>query len=96
MALKILICGGPGCKKKPKKRKALLKSLQDLAILEEVGCQDICHGPVAGMTLKGRIEWFEKLDTKKSREALVELATQGKLGKSLKKRRVKKRAGRLQ
>jgi hypothetical protein len=48
------------------------------------------------MTLKGRIEWFERLDTKKSREALVELVTQGKLGKPLKKRRVKKRAGHLQ
>lgn len=96
MAPKLFICGGSSCKKKPKKHKALLKSLQDVAAIEDVGCQDICHGPVAGMTLKGRIEWFERLDTKKSRQAFVELVSRGKLGKSLKKRRIKKRAGRLQ
>jgi hypothetical protein len=92
----MLLCSGSSCKKRPKKHKALLKSLRDVATIEDVGCQDICHGPVAGMTLKGRIEWFERLDTKKSREALVEFVTQGKLGKPLKKRRVKKRAGRHQ
>jgi hypothetical protein len=96
LTLKILICGGSSCKKKPKKHKALLRSLKDVATLEDVRCQDICHGPVVGVTLKGRIEWLERLDTRKSREALVKLATHGKLGKSLKKRRVKKRAGRLQ
>jgi hypothetical protein len=91
----MLLCCGSSCKKRPKKHKALLKSLRDLATIEDVGCQDICHGPVVGVTFKGQIEWFERLDTQKSREALVKLATHGKLAKSLKKRRVKKKAGRL-
>lgn len=95
MTSKILLCGASGCAKKPQKRKALLRSLQDVATIEEVGCQDICHGPVVGVTHQGRMEWFDRLDSKKSRAALVKLATQGKLSQTLKKHRVKKRAGRL-
>ena len=92
---RILMCGGSSCRKKPRKRKALLESIRDVGTIEEVGCQEICSGPVAGFTIRGRIEWFKKLDTKKSRKAFLELATQGKLSKSLKKRRAKKQAGRL-
>ena len=95
MAPRVFICGGSACSKKPKKTKALIKSIQDVASIEEVGCQDICRGPVVGATVKGRLEWFRRLDTKNSRKALVKLATRGKLSQPLKKRRVKKLAGRL-
>ena len=83
------------CPWKPKKKKALIESVQDVASIEEVGCQDICRGPVVGVTVKGRLEWFRRLDTKNSRKALAKLATRGKLSQPLKKRRVKKLTGRL-
>jgi len=91
----MFICGGSACKKKPKKQKLLIESIQDVATIEAVRCQEICRGPVVGVTIKGRLEWFRRLDTKDSRKALVKLATRGKLSQPLKKRRVKKLAGRL-
>jgi len=88
------MCRGSSCKKKPKKRKALLESIRDVGKIEEVGCQEICRGPVVGLSIRGRVEWFKRLDTKKSRKSFLKLATGGKLSKTLKKRWVKKRAGR--
>lgn len=95
MAPRVFICGGSACSKKPKKKKALIESIQDVVSIEQVGCQEICRGPVAGVTVKGRLEWFRRLDTKNSRKALAKLAARGKLSQPLKKRRVKKLAGRL-
>jgi hypothetical protein len=88
------MCGGSSCRKKSTKRKALLECIRNVGPIEEVGCQEICRGPVVGFTIRGRVEWFKKIDTKKSRKSFLKLATGGKLSKTLKKRRVKKRAGR--
>jgi hypothetical protein len=30
-----------------------------------VGCQKICPGPVAGIELSGRMEWFSRIETTK-------------------------------
>jgi hypothetical protein len=73
-----------------KEKKALLKILSEVATVEEVECQDICKGPVVVLPIKGRLAWFERVDSKKSRKALAELAAGGKMAKSLKKRLVKK------
>jgi hypothetical protein len=61
-----------------------------------VGCQKICHGPVAGARVGGRIEWFERVGKAKPMVALARVTSEGrtKLPKSLEKRRVSKRSGR--
>jgi hypothetical protein len=61
-----------------------------------VGCQKICHGPVAGTEVAGRMEWFERVGKAKPMVALARLTGDGKakLPHSLEKRRVPKRSGR--
>jgi len=61
-----------------------------------VGCQKICSGPVAGLEVRGRMEWFDRLDTVKRLVGLRVLAEKGRARpmKALEKRRVRKRSGR--
>jgi (2Fe-2S) ferredoxin len=90
----VLLCRGSDCRKRRKKRSALVDALRPVATIEEVGCQDICDGPVAGTLVEGTLEWFREVDGEKARRALVELLVGGKLARPLRKRRVAKRAGR--
>ena len=90
MALRVFVCRGKSCHKSKKERKALIEFLSDVATVEEVECQDICKGPVAVVPIKGRLAWFEQVDSKKSRKALAELAAGGKMAKTLRKRLVRK------
>ena len=65
--------------------------------LHLVKCQKICHGPVVGLPIVGRMEWFERVDGLKELAALVRVTKNGHgdaIPKPLKKRRVKKYAGR--
>jgi len=67
------------------------------ATIVKVGCQKVCHGPVAGLKVDGRLEWFEELDSSKAVDALVKLVNgggDGKLPPPLAKRRSPKRSGR--
>ena len=67
------------------------------ARIVKVGCQKVCHGPVAGVTVGRRLEWFERLDGQKAIRALVNLVNGdggGKLPPSLVSRRSSKRSGR--
>jgi hypothetical protein len=61
-------------------------------------CQKICHGPVIGLEIGGRMEWFERVDDLKSLAALVRLAKKPrapvKIPKPLRKHRVKRYSGR--
>lgn len=72
----------------------MLKAMSGVSMVE-VGCQKICDGPVVGLSVDGRLQWFACVDSDKSRQALVTLIADGKLEKPLKKRRVSKRAGKL-
>ena len=61
-----------------------------------VRCQKVCEGPVAGLRVDGRMEWFEKMDGSKQLKAMQELLGQKpprKLSKPLKKRRSRERSG---
>ena len=95
MLSKVLLCLGSDCQKRQRKHTALAEAVRDCATVEKVSCQKICKGPVAGVHVDGRLEWFRRLDTGKSRKWLVEFLTQELMHKKLKKRRVKKRSGRL-
>ena len=65
--------------------------------LQMVRCQKICHGPVVGVEVGGRMEWFERVSSVHELAALLKM-TRGKradkVPKPLKKRRVKKYSGR--
>lgn len=58
-------------------------------------CQKICDGPVVGTKVEGHLEWFARVDSPKSREALKVLVNEGILGKPLENRRKSKRSGKL-
>jgi hypothetical protein len=66
--------------------------------VESVRCQKICHGPVAGLVVDGRMEWFERVDGVKQIAALVRMTRrepQDRIPKPLRRRRVKGRAGKV-
>jgi hypothetical protein len=66
--------------------------------VELVRCQKICNGPVAGLSVDGRMEWFEHVDGIKEIAALVRLAharPPDRIPKPLRRRRVKRRAGKI-
>lgn len=91
---RIHVCRGSDCRKDRSKR--LDRALDRLdAELVEVRCQKLCDGPVVGLEVDGRLEWFERVRGAKAVDALVALVLEGRLGDVLKKRRSKKRAGRL-
>jgi hypothetical protein len=61
----------------------------------EVRCQKICHGPVAGVEIDGRMEWFERVGTPKAMVGLRRVVRgKTKLTRPLRNRRLKKRSGR--
>jgi hypothetical protein len=61
-----------------------------------VGCQKICSGPVAGLQVSGRMEWFSRIDTPKRLAGLRMLLEQRtkRPVKALERRRLTKRSGR--
>jgi len=59
-----------------------------------VRCQKICEAPVAGVEVRGRMEWFEHMDRPKALVALAKLVRrreQGKKPKPLQKPLAKRR-----
>jgi len=91
----LYVCTDSDCGKDKKKLKNLKKTLSSCAKIKSVGCQKICDGPVAGMTIDGIIFWFERLETAKHRESLLRLIQTGKINKTLRKHLHKKRTGKL-
>ena len=62
-----------------------------------VKCQKICHGPVIGVPVAGRLEWFERVRSVHELAALLLITRNGRgdsIPKPLRKRRVKKHSGR--
>ena len=94
MAADIFVC------RKCKHHECLVEVLtaRSEARIEMVRCQKICHGPVVGLRVAGRFEWFERVDRLKPLAALVRItAAKGevtKLPKALRRQRVKRHSGR--
>lgn len=67
----------------------------DAARIKLVGCQKICKGPVVGLRVNRRMEWFARVDRAKPMVALDRtLRRRGtKVGKALEERRVRRRSG---
>jgi hypothetical protein len=89
----VFVCCGESCRSRKKARKALVAALEPVAVIEHVDCQKICAGPVAGLEVAGKLEWFSDLRSDKARRKLVKLVEEGKLAKSLQRRWVRKRSG---
>src|SRR5688500_8003030 len=90
------LCTSKDCRK-AKCHAELAASLRAAGKVEDVGCQDICKGPVAGVEVGGRIEWFKRIRRHRHQEALVDLAADGALEVPdvLRDRWVPKRGGKV-
>lgn len=91
----IFVCRGGSCRhhKGYSQLRAVIDEVADVA---DVRCQRVCDGPLVGAAIDGSLEWFCRMDSEKAQRQMVDLtAGHGRLGPALKKRRVKKRAGRL-
>ena len=94
-AAKVYVCTERGCGKRSEHRD-LAAALDGVVEVAPVACQSVCDGPVAGVVVGGRLQWFEEVSSTKSRQGLVRLAQEGgPLPKALAKRRRPKRAGKL-
>ena len=60
-----------------------------------VKCQDVCKGPVVGLLVHGRLEWFKKVRKQKHRDAVLRALQTGVMPVALEKRRSEKRSGKL-
>ncbi len=91
----VYVCRGSDCRKKRAKRAALIDELELHAEVCEVRCQKICRGPVFGLELDGELQWFSGNTGSKERKQAAQLVTNGKVARSLAKRRSKRRAGKM-
>ena len=90
----VYFCTGSDCRKR-KSGLALREALANKVEVCDVRCQKICKGPVVGLELDGRMEWFSKLKSKSMRKRFVSLITDSELHPSLLSRRSRKRSGRF-
>ena len=90
------ICTSKDCRK-AKCHPELLDVLRGVGAVEEVGCQDICKGPVAGVQVGGRVEWFKRVRKHRHQSALADLARDGttEVPAVLRDRWVPKRGGKV-
>ena len=95
-AHRVFICTERGCGKRSAHRD-LAAELEGVVQVVGVPCQSVCDGPVAGVVVEGRLQWFEEVRTRKARAAIRRLAQDGSspLPGTLAKRRRPKRAGKL-
>lgn len=71
-------------------------SSQTRASIRTVRCQKVCEGPVAGVSIRGRMEWFGRMKGNKALTAMAALANVSspkKVPKPLRKRVCPERSG---
>ena len=96
MSRKVLVCTGGHCRRRLRELGAARDGFDRLEPrIRRVGCQKVCRGPVVGFEVDDALIWFERMDSKKAWRALEALVENGKMAKTLRKRRNRKRAGRL-
>ena len=91
----VYICTGDSCRKKKSALKKLYSALgkQDGIEFHEVRCQKVCSGPVVGIRVKGKWEWFTKIRKPRHYSAILKTLSRGRIAKRLIDRREKKRSG---
>jgi hypothetical protein len=90
------LCVGKDCRK-DQAHIELRKRILPLGKVRRVSCQDLCGGPVAGVRVGGKVEWFEKVRKPKQRDAVVALATgvESKVPAALKSSWARKHSGKI-
>ena len=92
---RMYVCHGEDCRKRKKHGQALCEALQNHGEVIEVNCQKICKGPVFGMEVAGRLEWFSRLRTARARRGAIALVRNGTLSGRIKRHRERKRRGKI-
>ena len=87
----VLLCRGRDCRK----AKGYDKLCRLFGDARTVGCQKICKGPIIGLEIDGKPEWFSRIRSSARRQALKAVLSSGRVRKGLKKLRKKKRSGKL-
>lgn len=91
----VFVCRGSKCRHRAAYPE-LCGRLSVVADLADVRCQRICNGPVVGVAINGSLEWFERVSSEKAQRQMVDLVAQGgRIRRTLERRRVAKRSGRL-
>lgn len=91
----VFVCRGPKCRHR-NAYPELCARLSVVADVADVRCQRVCDGPVVGVAINGSLEWFKRIASDKAQRQMVDLVAEGgRIRKSLEKRRVEKRSGRL-
>lgn len=90
----VYLCTGSDCTDETSGQ-ALREALAGHGEICEVRCQKICKGPVVGVEIDDRIEWFSRLKTQGMRKHLARLLSSGELHTSLSARRLRKRSGKF-
>jgi hypothetical protein len=90
------LCNGKDCRR-AEGHGDLRKALRAVGKVQVVKCQDLCEGPVAGVVVDGKVEWFEKLRRARHRDAVVALAVgaEGKVPADLRDRWARKHQGKI-
>jgi hypothetical protein len=74
---RVYVCCEPGCAPDEELRR-LCTRLAETATVTEVGCQDICGGPLVGVRAQGRLRWLAPVDTEaRTREVVAVLRGAG-------------------
>ena len=90
----VYICTGSDCRKRSKELRAITQGLEGVELCA-VKCQKICKGPVVGVEVQGRMEWFSKLKEFKVQEQLRHFIQTGELKKRLRARMSRSRSGKF-
>lgn len=91
----VFVCRGSKCRHRDAYPE-LCARLGVVADVADVRCQRICDGPVVGVAINGSLEWFERVSSEKAQRQMVDLVSQGgRVRRTLERRRVAKRSGRL-
>ena len=91
----VFVCRGSSCRHRSAHAE-LCERLGVVADVADVRCQRICDGPVVGVAINGSLEWFKRVASEKAQRQMVDLVSDGgRIRRSLEKRRVAKREGRL-
>jgi hypothetical protein len=90
------LCIGKDCRRDDGHAE-LRDALGEAGKVKRVKCQDLCEGPVAGVQVDGRVEWFEGIRKARHRDAVVALAVGGGSANpaELRSRWVPKRSGKV-
>jgi (2Fe-2S) ferredoxin len=86
----LLVCTGKDCRESAG-YKALIDTAEHMPHAYALPCQGLCHGPIAGVRIDGKIHWYERVRTGKVRKQLVASVRHGRRRTSLRSHEVRSR-----